>query len=268
MLNWTRKKTKVKKTNTTNKRSNFSPIWDCCHDGSKPIVIGGLEFWPASWRKIIDEVLGKVDRALTFVSVDASIWDSFKGRLEFFPLMDCGGIPEGGIFGKNVLDPLIDWAKKGERVPFFCMGGHGRTGTVLACLVAKLMPEVEDPIRWVRKHYCKDAIESVEQVKYILKLKGMDSVKNTSEYVKTKPTTVVKKTFPTSTKIESNPTKDKDKDIVEKEDDLIIEYLYNEDWGKVCEVCGLELDIFDGDFVKLEFQWGEIEDLGSVLRVQ
>lgn len=50
-----------------------------------------------------------------------------------------------------------------------CMGGHGRTGTALACLAycANLVPEGEDAIEWLRAAYCKEAVESEVQIDYL-----------------------------------------------------------------------------------------------------
>jgi hypothetical protein len=49
-----------------------------------------------------------------------------------------------------------------------CVGGHGRTGTALA-IIAHLTGQCGemDPIEWVRKHYCKECIESTAQIEYI-----------------------------------------------------------------------------------------------------
>lgn len=55
--------------------------------------------------------------------------------------------------------------KNNWKVLLTCMGGHGRTGTALACIWAA--SGERDPIPRVRKHYCKEAIESKEQEAYI-----------------------------------------------------------------------------------------------------
>ncbi len=49
-----------------------------------------------------------------------------------------------------------------------CIGGHGRTGMFLAALVAYLEVD-DDPIAYVRKHYCDRAVESVAQINYLHK---------------------------------------------------------------------------------------------------
>jgi hypothetical protein len=57
-----------------------------------------------------------------------------------------------------------------------CYGGHGRTGTALAILAAlndfHHMDKARDPVAWVRKHYCKEAVESGTQIEYIEEITG------------------------------------------------------------------------------------------------
>ncbi len=56
-----------------------------------------------------------------------------------------------------------------------CMGGHGRTGTMLAILAAKLgkVKKGDCPVDWVRERYCKKAVESTSQLDYIERVTGM-----------------------------------------------------------------------------------------------
>ena len=60
------------------------------------------------------------------------------------------------------------------KVVFYCHGGHGRTGTALSILasLAGLVPEKKDPVRWVRKRYCVEAVESSTQIAYVEKITG------------------------------------------------------------------------------------------------
>jgi len=52
----------------------------------------------------------------------------------------------------------------------FCVGGHGRTGTALACLMVVCGWTSEDAIEWIRTNYCQRAIETREQERYILQI--------------------------------------------------------------------------------------------------
>ena len=53
-----------------------------------------------------------------------------------------------------------------------CLGGHGRTGTALAILLAiwDCIPPEDDPVTWVRAHYCEKAIETEAQRAYVRRM--------------------------------------------------------------------------------------------------
>lgn len=55
------------------------------------------------------------------------------------------------------------------KVVSICIGGHGRTGTVLTALAlaAGVVSKGDDPIAWLRKHYCSHALESNAQIAYL-----------------------------------------------------------------------------------------------------
>jgi len=55
---------------------------------------------------------------------------------------------------------LIKFLDAGNKVLVYCMGGHGRTGSILAALIALLEPGVRDVVDEVRKRYCEHAVES------------------------------------------------------------------------------------------------------------
>lgn len=73
---------------------------------------------------------------------------------------------------------LINWLlgqlALGKKVHVGCIGGHGRTGTVLAALYAHITGE-KDVIQWVRKNYCERAVESTSQIKFLMKYFGASS---------------------------------------------------------------------------------------------
>lgn len=80
------------------------------------------------------------------------------------------GIPRvGPRFWRELFKLTPDKA----RVVFACVGGHGRTGTALACYIAASMTEVPDAvdlIRLVRKLHCGHAIETKAQDDYIARV--------------------------------------------------------------------------------------------------
>ncbi len=61
-----------------------------------------------------------------------------------------------------------------KKISIFCFRGHGRTGLLLASLVALLesKEETPDPIAAVRERYCKRAVECRYQARLIFALRG------------------------------------------------------------------------------------------------
>lgn len=65
---------------------------------------------------------------------------------------------------------IIDTYKKasdGLWVEIGCIGGHGRTGTVLACMAVLAGMSHEEAINYVRSQYCNQAIECDDQEWYV-----------------------------------------------------------------------------------------------------
>lgn len=54
-------------------------------------------------------------------------------------------------------------AQSGKIVEIGCIGGHGRTGTVLGCLAILTGVPVADAAKWVQDNYCEEAIEGARQ---------------------------------------------------------------------------------------------------------
>lgn len=61
------------------------------------------------------------------------------------------------------------------KLAIHCEGGHGRTGTAAAIVAHKLgmVPDQECPVLWLRNVYCKEVVESDEQIVYIEKVLGI-----------------------------------------------------------------------------------------------
>jgi hypothetical protein len=70
------------------------------------------------------------------------------------------GVPDDLDALRRVLTDLLDRARNGERVEVGCLGGHGRTGTALACLAVLTGTPANDALRWVRANYCYKAVET------------------------------------------------------------------------------------------------------------
>ena len=87
-------------------------------------------------------------------------------------LPDFGGVPANweSFLSQQVI-PLL---ASGATLMAFCFASQGRTGTLLASLIAMLEPEVDDPIAAVRERHCAHAVESKAQAQAIFALKGAE----------------------------------------------------------------------------------------------
>lgn len=54
-----------------------------------------------------------------------------------------------------------------ERVEIACAGGHGRTGTALACLAILDGVPARTAVAFVREHYDQHAVETASQCRYV-----------------------------------------------------------------------------------------------------
>jgi hypothetical protein len=67
----------------------------------------------------------------------------------------------------SALRSLRDRAHRGDRIELGCLGGHGRTGTALACLGVLSGVPAPDAVAWVRSAYCAEAVETPEQEAFV-----------------------------------------------------------------------------------------------------
>jgi hypothetical protein len=77
------------------------------------------------------------------------------------------GVPADAVALMSVLRSLRDRARRGDRVELGCLGGHGRTGTALACLAVLSGVRASDATAWVRSAYCTEAVETPEQEAFV-----------------------------------------------------------------------------------------------------
>lgn len=73
------------------------------------------------------------------------------------------GVPTDVAALKHSLGDVIARAQRGDSVEIGCLGGHGRTGTALACIAVLTGTPPADAVDWVRAHYCSKAVETDEQ---------------------------------------------------------------------------------------------------------
>ncbi len=92
----------------------------------------------------------------------------FEGTVLPIVLQDFGGVPRD--WEQILREQVIPALEADKRVLAYCTAGHGRTGTLLASLVALLEPDIEDPIATVRARHCEHAVETRAQAEAIFAL--------------------------------------------------------------------------------------------------
>lgn len=143
-----------------------------CYQSHPPLVLNdGLQIYGGSCSSPV------VTDAEVYVGFDYSMKKSplsypwVEGESFLYPIQDMGTPNDWPSFAK-----LVEWlavqltAKR--KVHIGCIGGHGRTGLVLAALVKTMMNE-QDAIAYVRKNYCVKAVESTGQVDFLVSRFGI-----------------------------------------------------------------------------------------------
>lgn len=77
------------------------------------------------------------------------------------------GLPLDDDVVRQALDEVWSRAQAGQRVEVACHGGHGRTGSVLACLAIRAGVPPGQAVQWVRDHYCPEAVDTDEQAVWV-----------------------------------------------------------------------------------------------------
>ena len=80
------------------------------------------------------------------------------------------GVPDDPARLVAVLSSALDRARAGEHVEIGCLGGHGRTGTALACLTILTGVPPGEAVPRVRAITCAKAVESVAQEAFVFEL--------------------------------------------------------------------------------------------------
>lgn len=78
------------------------------------------------------------------------------------------GIPSTPLAAATQIHEAYLRARAGQRVEVGCLGGRGRTGTVLACMAVLAGVEAREAVKWVRTNYDPAAIETPEQENWVL----------------------------------------------------------------------------------------------------
>jgi hypothetical protein len=73
------------------------------------------------------------------------------------------GVPREHEAADRQISETWRQAQEGKRVEVACIGGHGRTGTVLACMAVLAGIPADEAVRWVRNQYCERAVQEPSQ---------------------------------------------------------------------------------------------------------
>ena len=82
------------------------------------------------------------------------------------------GVPANAEAVVEALRSVLERARSGQHIEVGCLGGHGRTGTALACLAVLAGYPAHDAVAWVRSSYCAEAVETPGQEAFIAALLG------------------------------------------------------------------------------------------------
>jgi protein-tyrosine phosphatase len=166
---------KPKQTNTPT-TTPYVACWES-HEPLK-IAVDGTDYFVTggSCTRMND----RIKEADVFIGLDHGMVSTDKEfpwteGVEFRYLITDMCAPKSPANFKMLISWLADQIMAGKRVHIGCIGGHGRTGTVLSALVAHMTGE-KDAIQYVRKNYCKKAVESETQIKFLMKHFGVSNV--------------------------------------------------------------------------------------------
>jgi protein-tyrosine phosphatase len=77
------------------------------------------------------------------------------------------GLPEDPEAAAQDIVAAFDRARRGELVEVGCLGGRGRTGTVLACMAVLAGVPGDEAVAWIRQAYRPEAVETPEQEEWV-----------------------------------------------------------------------------------------------------
>lgn len=145
-----------------------------CYESHPALIIGDQKIYGGSCSSPM------IKDADIYVGLDLSHAKSAKaypwepGESFLFHIQDMHAPTDTHQFQK-LIEYLAMQLTANKKIHVGCIGGHGRTGTVLAALVAVMLGE-KDAITYVRENYCQKAVESTSQVDFLVKQFGIKEV--------------------------------------------------------------------------------------------
>ena len=77
------------------------------------------------------------------------------------------GLPVEPEVAAGQITAAFGRARRGELVEVGCVGGSGRTGTVLACMAVLAGVPAPEAVSWVRAAYRREAVETADQEAWV-----------------------------------------------------------------------------------------------------
>lgn len=153
-----------------------------CYESHPPLKIGEYTIYGGSCAHPI------VKDADVYVGFDLSMRSTsraypWEAGEEFLYYIQDMSVPEDPASFKKFIAYLSAQLIAQKKVHLGCIGGHGRTGLVLAALVTYMTGEL-DSISYVRKNYCEKAVESAKQVDFLNRHFGITKVLGYKESVR------------------------------------------------------------------------------------
>ena len=147
-----------------------------CHEDHPPLHIGGGTLLGGNCkshtRHANVSVYIALDEAMRHPLFDETMDWKITPVSVFYPITNMR-VPNRPDLFTMLIDYIIAALKDGATVHVGCIGGHGRTGLVLAAVVARL-GITSDAIGYVREHYCKRAVENRQQEGFLATHFGCD----------------------------------------------------------------------------------------------
>lgn len=149
----------------------YIPQKECTHGGMTPVKVGSTEcLYLTGTRHVeVGDPLPEVDY---IVALDNSLLRNTRNTWQTIfniSMQDMGGVSDAAMSAVPMIAKLL---LSGKRVLMYCVGSHGRTGTMLAMLIAHMEPDVEDPVAEARSRHCERAVETYRQIEGIFKFAG------------------------------------------------------------------------------------------------
>lgn len=138
------------------------------HHGA-PVRVGPYTILAGGTRDLLPDDLEKADELIALTEQLPKLHFGQTLTTMHAPLKDFGGVP--GNWKDFLLQKVIPLLSTGKQVLVYCVGSHGRTGTLLASLIALLEADTDDPIQAVRDRHCRSAVETLEQAEGIFQLR-------------------------------------------------------------------------------------------------